>query len=325
MITITASSANELFVAACDAILDEGTPVKPRGLPTREVLGAHLVLTDPRSRLVDLPPVRVVNPAFAVAEALWILSGSDGPWIFEYNKSLTRYADHGVLQGAYGPRMRCWHGRQDQLDAVRRQLLKDPDSRQAVIQLFDAEHDRQGFRDVPCTLGYRFFLRDGRLHMHTTMRSQDVWLGLPYDLFAATLLQELLAGWLGAQLGEYRHTIDSLHLYDENSQDALALTDGLPVPEPMALLSAPWDGFDDLLAQVVADDLPPDVPEPWAAFAAVMSSYRLWRGGQLADALTKAEQAAGPLGRALERWYLRISAGSAADARALEAAGEARP
>ncbi len=52
--------------------------------------------------------------------------------------------------------------------------------------------------------GYRFFLRDGRLHMHTTMRSQDVWLGFCYDIFTATMLQELLAGWLGAELGSYR-------------------------------------------------------------------------------------------------------------------------
>jgi len=27
---------------------------------------------------------------------------------------------------------------------------------------------------VLCTLGYRFFLREDRLHMHTTMRSQDL-------------------------------------------------------------------------------------------------------------------------------------------------------
>jgi hypothetical protein len=53
---------------------------------------------------------------------------------------------------------------------------------------------------VPCTLGYRSFVRDGRLHMYTTMRSQHLWLGLPYDIFATTLLQELLAGWLGVEM-----------------------------------------------------------------------------------------------------------------------------
>jgi hypothetical protein len=44
--------------------------------------------------------------------------------------------------------------------------------------------------------------------MHTTMRSQHLWLGLPYDIFATTLLQELLAGWLGVEMGKYHHFVD---------------------------------------------------------------------------------------------------------------------
>jgi thymidylate synthase len=185
MITLTAGSANELYVAACQAVRRDATMVSPRGMATIEVLGAHLCLTNPRRRLIDLPPARVINPAFAVAETVWILSGSDDPWIFQYNRALTRYTDDGRLQGAYGPRMRRWRGQVDQLDQVRRTLTRDPDSRQAVIQLFDPERDTCGHRDVPCTLNYRFFLRGGRLQMHTTMRSQDLWLGFPYDLFTA--------------------------------------------------------------------------------------------------------------------------------------------
>jgi thymidylate synthase len=314
MKTIVAASASELFLAAAHAVLAHGEVASPRGLETRELLGAHLVLTDPRNRLIDVPPVRMLNPAFAVAEAVWILSGSDDPWIFDYNKNLARYADHGVLQGAYGPRMRSWHGRVDQLDQVRRLLLKDPHSRQGVIQLFDPERDRQGHRDVPCTLGYRFFLRGGRLHMRTTMRSQDVWLGLPYDLFAATLLQELLAGWLGAAIGEYHHTVDSLHLYSYDEQRALALPANLPTPVPMDAVDTPWDGFDDLLARVLLDDLPAGAQELWHAFASVMASYRDWRSGRFANAQSRAQHTPGPLGRALERWYLWLSTRENVDA-----------
>src|SRR3954453_12580635 len=99
MITLAGDSANELYVAAAEAVLRDGQVVQPRGLETREILGAQLQLTDPRRRFVDLPPVRVINPAFAVAEALWILAGDDAPWIYRYNRALTRYTDHGILQG----------------------------------------------------------------------------------------------------------------------------------------------------------------------------------------------------------------------------------
>ena len=92
--------------------------------------------------------------------------------------------------------------------------MTDPDSRRAVVQLFDPGRDFRGHRDVPCTLGYRFYVRNGRLHMHTSMRSQDLWLGFGYDIFTATLLQEFLADWLGVEVGDYHHHIDSLHLYE---------------------------------------------------------------------------------------------------------------
>nr|MDT0667791.1 thymidylate synthase [Micromonospora sp. DSM 115978] len=115
-------------------------------------MGAHLRLTDPRRRFVDLHPARVLNPAFAVAEAVWILSGSDDPWIYDFNRALLGYADDGVLRGAYGPRLRRWHGAVDQLDEVRRQLADDPDSRRAVVTLYDPQRDHAGHRDVPCTL-----------------------------------------------------------------------------------------------------------------------------------------------------------------------------
>ena len=58
--------------------------------------------------------------------------------------------------------------------------------------------------------------------MHTTMRSQDLWLGFCYDIFTATVLQELLAGWLGAGLGRYGLCVDSLHLYDRDIPSAQA-------------------------------------------------------------------------------------------------------
>jgi|SRR5215470_3528645 len=307
MISLTAGSANELYVAACQAVRRAGTMVSPRGMATNEVLGAYLCLTDPRRRLVDLSPVRVINPAFAVAETVWILSGSDDPWIFQYNRALTRYTDGGRLQGAYGPRMRCWRGRVDQLDQVRRILTRDPDSRRAVIQLFDPERDTCGHRDVPCTLSYRFFLRGGRLQMHTTMRSQDLWLGFPYDLFAATTLQELLAGWLGAELGEYHHFVDSLHLYDQHTDAAASLpTDPRPSPQ-LPPIGVAWEGLSELLAEVLAGRVPSHAGPVWATFTAVLASYRVWTRGECEQARASATAVPGELGRAMDRWYDRLA------------------
>jgi thymidylate synthase len=303
-LTLTAGSASELFAQACQAVLAAGKPAAPRGLATTEVLGAALTLTDPRRRLVDLPPARVINPAFAVAESMWILSGSDDPWIYLFNERLAGYADDGRLMGAYGPRLRRWHGTTDQLAQARQALAADPGTRRAVIQLYDPEADARGHKDVPCTLGYRFFLRDGLLHMHTTMRSQDLWLGFCYDIFAATILQELLAGWLGAGLGPYRLSIDSLHLYEHDVPRARQVPAN-PGPGPqMSPLAAPWESLDDVLAAVIAGT--PLRGQGLSELSCLLASYRARKGGDHEAAAAIAASHDGPLASALHRWYQHI-------------------
>jgi thymidylate synthase len=321
MLVLSASSATELFIAACRAVTAAGRPTAPRQMATLEILGASLCLTDPRRRFVDLPPVRVLNPAFAAAEATWILSGSDDPWIYQYNQRLSGYADHGRLMGAYGPRLRRWHGSTDQLDRVRAVLADDPDSRRAVIQLFDPAVDFRGYKDVPCTLGYRFYLRRGRLHMHTTMRSQDLWLGFCYDIFTATLIQELLAGWLGAELGEYRHQVDSLHLYTRDLPAAEQLPAQAGPGPAMTPLVTPWNELDELLRGVITGE--PVSGAGWAEIAGMMASYRAWKRADRTGARLVAAGLSGPLAAALRRWYDHLEHGDRIAARAAPA-GEGR-
>jgi thymidylate synthase len=48
------------------------------------------------------------------------------------------------------------------------------------------------------------------------MRSNDLFLGLPYDVFLFTFLQELMSIELGVQLGTYFHYAGSMHAYDRD-------------------------------------------------------------------------------------------------------------
>ncbi len=306
MTNLTAETVADLFAQAL-AVARNGEQASPRGMATREVLDVNLRLTNPRARLllttIGSGSGRVLNPAFAAAECVWILSGSDDPWIFDYNGRLRKYADAGVLRGAYGPRMRRWSGRTDQLARVVEILRADPDSRRAVIQLYDPSKDSAGHKDVPCTLSFRFHLRRGRLDMATTMRSQDVWTGMPYDLFTFTVLHELVTGWLGAELGEYHHHVDSLHIYDRDLDAADAMTGTLASPQ-MEPLSTPWIGFDQLLRQVKAGER--SGHPGWDTVGAVMRSYRLWRQDEQESAREVAVQVGGPLGRGLRSWYQEL-------------------
>jgi thymidylate synthase len=45
------------------------------------------------------------------------------------------------------------------------------------------------------------------------MRSNDAYVGLPYDIFLFTSLQELMASELDIEIGTYYHSVNSLHIY----------------------------------------------------------------------------------------------------------------
>lgn len=317
MICVTAESASALWRDTVAAVLENGRACAPRGLATWEAVGAHLTLTRPRRRLVCVPGKRVINAAFAAAETVWILAGVDDEWIYTYNEQLRQFTDDHVLRGAYGPRLRAWAdagtetggvgGSVDQLDQVRRELVEDPDTRRAIIELWNPARDHRGHRDVPCTLGYHFLLREGRLEMHTRMRSQDLWLGFCYDIFAATVLHELMAGWVGAELGDYHHHVTSLHLYDEHLPYARALgpsCTSADQPE-MLPLALPWERLDDTLQAVI--DGGACAHPGWDEATVVMRSYRSYKSGDHADARAIAAGTPashrGPLISGLLAWY----------------------
>ena len=56
--------------------------------------------------------------------------------------------------------------------------------------------------------------------MVTNMRSNDAFLGLPHDFFSFTMIQEVLARTVNLEIGVYKHVVGSLHLYEENIEQA---------------------------------------------------------------------------------------------------------
>jgi len=234
----------------------------PRGMAVREVLGARLVLDDPRARVLA-SPARAANYGFAAGEFLWYWRGaSDVASIDYYNRRMKAWSDDGqVMAGAYGPRVRgdggLWDrglGGRSQWELAVDELVRDPDSRRAVVGIYvpyDAVRAATGTKDVPCTLSIQFLLRRSwyragrarpRLHAVVTMRSCDAVWGLANDVFSFTLLQEamlleLQARGVDAELGAYVHTCGSLHVYSRHDDlaRAVAAEAGPPAPPVPAI------------------------------------------------------------------------------------------
>ncbi|WP_437904073.1 thymidylate synthase [Sorangium sp. So ce327] len=198
-----------------------------------EILGASFRLTNPRARISRSEMRGKVYSA--LGELFWCLSGSNKlSFIEHYLKDYSRNSDDGkTVHGAYGPRL---FGERD-LDQVRNMvdlLNRRRNSKRAVIQIFSSSDIVKDYKDVPCTCTLQAILRSDQLHLITHMRSNDAYLGLPHDIFVFTMLQELIARSLGAEIGFYQHMVGHLHLYDKHRDMATAyLSEGFQSIEPM--------------------------------------------------------------------------------------------
>lgn len=196
---------------------NKGNLVSPRGYETKELLGQCFELTNPRNRII-FNPARKVYMTFGIGELLWIMRGSNELDIIQYyNKKYKNYSDNGqTLYGAYGKRIvnkqfNLW-------EEVKNKLESDPSTRQAIIPIYSAQDTLMSSKDIPCTCLLQFLIRDNKLNCITYMRSNDIILGLPYDIFNFTMLQELMASQLNLELGTYKHFVGSLHLYSIHYQ-----------------------------------------------------------------------------------------------------------
>lgn len=212
--------------------------VSPRGQPTRELMGPVAF------RVVNplMAPVaargREFRHAITAAEGLSLVGQTSVPEIVvDRVGAFRKFLKSSVFWGAYGPRVAGDVGNLVNL------LRKDPDSRQGVLTLFDADRDlgRIDQLDLPCTVSIQFLVREGALEMFVTMRSNDVWLGLPYDLGQFTMLQSAVAQALGVAVGTYTHAAGSMHLYARDLEKAAAVR----YAEPDDLVPPKW-GSDDI-------------------------------------------------------------------------------
>ena len=181
----------------------------------REQVGAHLILSNPRSRFSSAE--KRLTLFSCIAETLWYLTGSgDLSFIEHYIPNYRAYLEipEGAIAtpGAYGPRLFAPTFEASEIGRVVKQLREKNTTRKAVVQIY-SNIDAHSY-DPPCTCVLQFFIRDSKVELIAFMRSNDAFVGLPHDIFAFTWIQELVASSLGREVGPYQHMVGSLHVYD---------------------------------------------------------------------------------------------------------------
>lgn len=262
-------SAGGIWLRLLESITRHGAVTRPRGLEIRELTGMMSHLHYPAQNIFAHSE-RNLNYRFMVAEWLWIWFGHDDvATIARYNKQIARFSDNGVtFNGSYGPPVK------QQWPRVEGVLKKDPDSRQAVIDIFGGR-ETYASKDVPCTLSLQFLIRGGFLNTIVTMRSQDMWLGYPYDIFNFTMLANIMAAVQGVKLGWLELHVGSAHIYETNFEVVeriLASAEKIEHVGSPVLASVPPDWLDEVLMQL--PDKRGVLQPPWMFYGLALADSR---------------------------------------------------
>jgi thymidylate synthase len=223
------------------------------------------VRIDPRWPVIA-SPARKLSYRFACAEALWITDGDNrlAP-LTRFVKRMADFSDDDeTLAGAYGPPYVA------QLPYVVETLLRDRDTRQATMTIWRPSPAPS--KDIPCTIAMVFSLRNQSFYQRVLMRSSDVWLGIPYDVFSFTVMGlKTLCAYNAAAPDALRAdpagltiSLVSSHLYERDAAAARAVLASDPPPpiEPLPehlVVEGRWDLLREALVAGREDDGRPAV------------------------------------------------------------------
>ncbi len=214
-------NASAATAAGLSQLLSRGQALHVRGKEIREIRNNIIVLERPVEKVLIMP--HRGNSVFAaLAETMWVLAGrNDLGWLKTYLRRAPDFSDDGqTWRAGYGPRLRNWKG-VDQIEEVLKLLRDESTSRRAVMSLYDPAVDFVESKDIPCNNWLHWLIRDGRLHLNIGVRSNDiVWGFSGINAFEWSVLHELMAFWVGVDVGEATYFASSFHIYKDHYERA---------------------------------------------------------------------------------------------------------
>ena len=126
---------------------------------------------------------------------------------------------YGDLGNVYGKQWRSWEGADgqtyDQIKYIIDEIKRNPDSRRLLCNAWSAS-ELKNQQLPPCHYSFQFYVINGKLSCMFNMRSNDVFLGLPFNIASYALLTHLIAHECGLQVGELIYTGADVHIYSNH-------------------------------------------------------------------------------------------------------------
>ncbi|MDR0887260.1 MAG: thymidylate synthase [Candidatus Nomurabacteria bacterium] len=221
------SKFDEQYLDLCQDILDNGEYAQNRtGVATYRL--PHKILTFDLGEGFPILTTKFVAFKSAVIEMLWIYQAqsNDVRWLQERGVSIWnewQIGEDGKYMGkdfgkeyaytigtAYGWIVRKYELIQNLIKTIK----EDPTNRRMIISLW--QNEWLPTAALPsCVWNSQWNVSaDGKLNMMVTVRSNDVPLGMPFNVSQYAVLCHLIAQVCGLRVGQFTYVINDAHIYE---------------------------------------------------------------------------------------------------------------
>ena len=241
------------YLSLLRRILEKGTDKSDRtGTGTLSLFGEQM-----RFDLSEGFPIlttKKIHFNSIVTELLWFLNGDTNiSYLHNHNCHIwDEWADEdGNLGPLYGKQWRSWEspkGEIDQITKVIKDIQVNPHSRRLIVSAWNPadlpfenispqDNARQGRMALaPCHTLFQFHVNNGRLSCQFYARSQDFFLGTPFNICSYALLTFIVAAETNLQPGDLIWTGGDVHLYKNHLEQAKLQLTREPHPLPKLII-----------------------------------------------------------------------------------------
>ncbi len=223
-------------------IMDNGVDKADRtGTGTRSVFGYQMRFDLEKG--FPLLTTKKLHLKSIIYELLWFLKGDTNARYLQDRgvRIWNEWADpDGNLGHIYGYQWRSWPdydgGFIDQIAEAVETIKRDPDSRRIIVSAWNVA-DIKNMNLPPCHAFFQFYVAQGRLSLQLYQRSADTFLGVPFNIASYALLTMMVAQVCGLRPGDFVHTLDDTHIYNNHFEQVAEQLSREPRPLPRMVIN----------------------------------------------------------------------------------------
>jgi dihydrofolate reductase / thymidylate synthase len=234
---------------------------------------------DPKDHIYKVPVLTTKKLYLngVIWELIWFLNGNtDAKWLQdrnvhiwdghsskEYLKSINLNYPPGHIGPGYGHQWINWGGDWktqkggiNQIVKIIEELKKNPTSRRAVLSAWNVE-DIPKMALPPCHVMYIFKVSDHntrkKLNCKMIIRSNDMFLGSPFNILSTALLTILMSRALNMLPGSIAISITDAHIYQNHIEQVKSQLERIPYEFPKLQIGKDINSWEDMCKLTAQD------------------------------------------------------------------------